>query len=550
MHPFVAGQIDQLKKGNFPEDYRIDLSYRVLGDSEIGALAQVLSSPPHGEAVTYNLSHNAFTAGGINALCDALTTKTFSSPLVFDLSYNQLNDDALHCLARALTSGRFPPLVTLKLGYNCFSANGAQFIADALASGHCPADLTLDFEGNRAFSETAATHFAHSLESKRWPNRLTLSLKSTNMKDAGMTQIAEKLASGPEQWTLIASFNGLTLKSMEKLAKTLPFLTNDLTLNLSSNSIRDDGAIALAASFQANGYPLRQTLILDFNGLTDAGAQSLAATLTQAKPEHRLSLSLAGNNLTSHSTTAFWQILKLKSCPPLTLNFKNNQLALLSVKTLAHALSTEKIPNGTVINLAKNKLKDSDVAALWQALTSETCPSRLTLNLSENGLTGDSLQSLLNQVEQFPNGLTLDLSSNRFTAEDNRALLDGLRKKGLPVGCHFLLSNNPNSPEQVELHQLTQASFHRALAFLTILQGYAQDHALSRLPVEIITAIFSDCMAHENPASVFKLHRLAAQQLAGVYRKRAQNKTDFFLKQEKTESKADVFVSAASLQLI
>ncbi|MDX1837027.1 hypothetical protein DIZ81_04975 [Legionella taurinensis] len=549
MHPFVAAQLDELKKGHFPKDYRIDLSYRALGDNEIEALAQVLNAPQNGETVTYNLSHNTFTAAGIDTLCHTLTTLTFSSPLVFDLSHNQLNDEALRCLAHALASGHFPPLITFKLGYNRFSADGAQFIAAALATGHCPTDLTLDFEGNRAFSEAAASHFAQSLESKRWPNRLTLSLKSTDMKDAGMTQVAEKLACGPEQLTLNVSFNGLTSKSMDTLAKTLPFAPNDLTLNLSSNSIRDGGVIVLAASFQANGYPLRQTLILDFNGLTDAGAQSLAATLTQARLEHRLSLSLAGNNLTSHSTTAFWHMLRRESCPPLALNFKNNQLALLSVKTLAITLSSAKIANGTVINLAKNKLKDSDLAALWPALTSETCPARLTLNFSENGLTGDTLKSLLESIEQFPTGLTLDLSNNRFSEEDKKALLDGLRKKWLPVGCRILLSNSPESPEQIELNQLTQASFQNALAFLTVLQGHAQDHVLSRLPVEIISTIFSDCVPHENPASVSKLHRLATHQLLGIYRKREQNKSGFFLTPKNTEPTGDGLVRSASLQL-
>ncbi|QRN03578.1 hypothetical protein GH742_06725 [Legionella sp. MW5194] len=542
MHPFVAAQLDELKKGHFPKNYRIDLSYRALGDSEIEALAQVLSAPQNGETITYNLSHNAFTAAGIEALCHALTTLTFSSPLVFDLSHNQLNDEALRCLAKALASGQFPPFITFKLGYNRFSADGAQFIAAALASGHCPTDLTLDFEGNRAFSEAAAAHFAQSLASKRWPKRLTLGLKGTDMKDAGMTQVAEKLACGPEQLTLNVSFNGLTSKSMGTLAKTLPFAPHDLTLNLSSNSIRDEGVNALAASLQANGYPLKQTLILDFNGLTDAGAHSLAATLTQASPKHCLALSLAGNNLTSHSTTAFWQLLKRESCPPLALNFKNNQLSLLGVKTLAITLSTAKIANGTVINLAKNKLKDSDLAALWPALTSETCPARLTLNLSENGLTGDTLKSLLGRVERFPTGLTLDLSNNRFSEEDKRELVDGLRKKWIPVGCRILLSNNPESPEQVELNQLTQASFHSALAFLTVLQGHAQDHALSRLPVEIITTIFSDCVVHESPASVTKLHRLAAHQLLSIYRKREQSKAGFFPVSEKTEPMDDVSV--------
>lgn len=547
MHPFVKTTLDALKNGNFPEDYSINFSYRQFGDSEMAELATVLSVPPNGESITYNLSHNSLTAAGIKALCDALTNRVFSSPLVLDLSYSQLNDDALNVLANALASNHFPRFVTLKLGYNRFSAAGAQFIAKALASGHCPSDLTLDFEGNRAFSETAASHFAASLASKRWPARLTLSLKCTGMKDVGMEQLAEKLADGPEHLSLNASFNGLSAKSMLILAKTLPDAPESLTLNLSSNSIGNEGANHLAIAFRSTVYPLIQTLILDFNGVTDTGAQSLASALHAARPEQRLSLSLAGNNLTPHSTTAFWQLLKLKSCPQLTLNFKNNQLALLSVKTLASTLIAGKIPRGTVINLAKNKLKDDDLDTLWPALAAATCPPCFTLILSDNALTGHSLSRLLDLAEALPRGFTLDLSGNPCNDHDRHHLINELKKKMLPIGCRLILNTHSQANEQVTLNQLTQTSFQMALAFLTILQGANQNHPLSCLPTEIIARIFSLSAPHANPASVFKLQQLTCKKLTGIYQQREQ-KTPALFQAEQRDNASSVLPDAGALR--
>ncbi|KTC98372.1 hypothetical protein [Legionella erythra] len=533
MHPFVTATLDALGNGHFPEHYSIDFSYRQFGDSEMAELATVLSVPPKGEPVTYNLSHNPFTAAGIKALCHALTTRVFSSPLVLDLSHSQLNDDALKVLANALASGHFPCFVTLKLGYNRFSTAGAHFIAQALASGRCPSDLTLDFEGNRAFSETGASHFAESLASKRWPAGLTLNLKMTGMKDSGMEQLAERLVEGPEHLNLNVSFNGLSSKSMCILTKTLPHAPENLTLNLSSNSIGDEGARHLASALRSNAYPHTQTLILDFNGLTDAGAQCLALALSDARPEQRISLSLAGNNLTPHSTTAFWQLLKRQSCPQLTLNFKNNQLALLSVKNLASTIIAGKIPRGTVINLAKNKLKDDDLDTLWPALTSTTSPPCFTLILSENALTGHSLSRLLNVAEELPRGFTLDLSDNSFTDLDRHHLIEELKKKMLPIGCRLILNTHSQANEQITINQLTQRSFQTALGFLTFLQGVNQNHPLSCLPTEIIAGIFALSVPHANPASVLRLHQLADKKLTGIYQQKVQKKPAFFKAEQK-----------------
>ncbi|MFC7780802.1 hypothetical protein [Legionella taurinensis] len=466
MKPFLSTLIKSIQAGKFPANGIIDCSKQKLNDEDLQILATALRSSANGQTITYNLSGNQFSIQGIQALWLALSKASFSSPVVIDLTSTQLGDGAIASLANHLK--HFPSSITLKIGKNAFRSLAP--LASAVASGKCPKDFTLDLTGS--------------------PVSLTT-----------VTELKTVLSKAPD----------------------------NLTLNLSSTPLKDEGAIKLFEALESPNYPKKQTIVLRFTGLTAQSSRAMTKSLEKLNSQHQLSIDLEGNRLASDGLHAFSTLLAKPNSPLLKLNVKDNDINSLGIEALSKALSSGNVLPGTCIDLSKNLLDDDALKTLWEALQSKKCPANLTLILNQNSLGKKTLSTLAQIADQLPNGLRISLVGNKFSKEDLAGFIEGIQGRLLPFSLHLDIGAKDYPEEQQKIDGLCQLPLQTVVNFLVILQGQAQESSpLSVFSDEIIRHIFSFVATVDNPAKIARLHDKASDKLRKIYTSDKHPSNEFF----------------------
>lgn len=466
MKPFLSTLIKSIQAGKFPANGIIDCRNQKLNDEDLQILANALRSSANGQTITYNLSANQFSVQGIQALWLALSKASFSSPVAIDLTFNKLGDGAIASLANHLK--HFPPSITLKLGQNAFRSLAP--LALVVASGKCPKDFTLDLSGS------------------------------------------------PVSLTAVTQLNTLLSKA-----------SDNLTLNLSSTSLKDEGAIKLFEAFDSPKYPKKQTIILRFNGLTPRSSWAMTKSLEKLDSQHQLSLDFEGNRLASQGLQTLSILLAKHNAPLLTLSVKDNDINAVGIEALAKALSSGNVHRGTCIDLSKNRLDDDALKTLWDALQSGKCPANLTLILNQNSLGQKTLSTLAQIAYRLPNGLRVSLIGNAFSKKDLTGFIEKIQNRLLPFSLHVDIGAKDYPDEQKEINRLCQLPLQTVVNFLVILQGQAQANSpLSVFSDEIIRHIFSFVATVDNPAKIAKLHDRAFYKLNKIYTSRKHHSNEFF----------------------
>ncbi|KAG0294741.1 hypothetical protein BGZ97_004993, partial [Linnemannia gamsii] len=197
----------------------------------------------------------------------------------------------------------------------------------------------------------------------------------------------------PTLTTLVLPSNSIRGNGAQALAEALKTNKTLTTLALDNNQIGDNGAKALAEALRTNKTLITLTLII--NKIGDNGAQALAEALKTNKTLATLDL---GNNwwLKDNGVQAIKALKTGQTLAPLNLASKS----IREIRELRDSgvLLLEALKNGdTVISASKSirayrKLRDDGAKALAEALTTNSTVA--TLDLENNKIGDDGAKAL------------------------------------------------------------------------------------------------------------------------------------------------------------
>ena len=337
-----------------------------------------------------------------------------------------ITDDDLKLLVESMTI--FTELRTLRLDFNRITGKGATLLSSLLVKVKCTSLEVVSAQCNQ-IDDSGALAIAKALV--RMSNLKILDLQGNPITDNGASALI-KISKDFQVYVTIN--NALLNKSNLRLVKesldlickghdknslctALKCCTYLQTLDLSSNSIGSDGAVALAEGLEC--CTNLQTLDLSYNSIGSGSAESLAKGLkccTNLK-----TLNLRKNRIGSDSAVALAKVLKC--CANLqTLNLSGNSIGSDGAVALAEGL--ECCTNLQTLDLSYNSIGSGGAESLAKVL--KCCANLQTLNLSSNSIGSDGAVALAEGLKCCANLQTLNLRDNGIRSVGVVALADGL----------------------------------------------------------------------------------------------------------------------------
>ena len=246
----------------------------------------------------------------------------------------------------------------------------------------------------------------------------SLNLSRNSIGDEGANSLSQALRVNTSLTTLNLSYNSIGDEGANFLSQALRVNTSLTSLNLSANYIRDEGANSLTQALRVNTS--LTSLNLSHNSIRGEGANFLSQAL-------RVNTSLTSLNLSYNSTgdegaNFLSQALRVNTSLT-SLNLCYNSIGDEGANFLSQALRVNT--SLTSLNLSYNSTGDEGANFLSQALRVNT--SLTSLNLCYNSI-GDEGANFLSQALRVNTSLTsLNLFANSIGDEGANFLSQALR---------------------------------------------------------------------------------------------------------------------------
>ena len=396
--------------------------------------------------------------GGKRAPCPryAFFHKSFQEFFsAFFLAFSVI-DGAIDC--KPLTNGEYEyDLFTFMAGIVArHSKEIAESIVESFASvvnlsvpeDRCyqtPLRLALLFiEECKLFSESMYTELAHSFGKSLDPVKLGFSqwffappslstlclvlrvntsltfldLSDNSIGDEGASSLSEALRVNTSLTSLHLSCNSIGGEGASSLSEALRVNTSLTSLHLSCNSIGGEGASSLSEALRVNTS--LTSLHLTWNSIGDEGASSLSEALrvnTSLTSLH-LSLNLIGDEGASSLSEALRVNISLTS-----LHLTWNSIGDEGASSLSEALRVNT--SLTSLHLSFNSIGDEGASSLSEALRVNT--SLTSLNLRQTSIGYEGASSLSEALRVNTSLTSLHLSFNSIGDEGASSLSEALR---------------------------------------------------------------------------------------------------------------------------
>jgi len=342
--------------------------------------------------------------------------------MALDLSSNDLKDEGVSAVCEAILSNKETKLESLNMGANSIGPVGAKSVAAmaAVTGGLTVIDLLynkLDAEAAKMLAEVAKQKGVSLCGIRRDQTTADFSKQSLNLPDVIL------LASDLSQAVVTG---GLT------------------ALNLSSNSLKDEGVNAVCEAIQSNKETKLASLNFSYNSIGPVGANAVAAMV--AVTGALTKLSLAQNFLKEAGTKAICEALEqnttLKELDISGGDHGSNTGGSAGAK---HVAKMVRVNGGlTALNLSYNRLQDEGVSAVCEAIQSNKETKLASLNFGDNGIGPVGANAVAAMVAVTGGLTSIDLSRNglcgiwtngydqqgTYTAEGITAIADALRVNG------------------------------------------------------------------------------------------------------------------------
>ena len=210
------------------------------------------------------------------------------------LEQNGMNHDCGMAIAYLL--GTNDTLAEIQLGYNLIPDACGSAIAGALSNNKSL--KSLDFTAN-GLETLASRRFAHLLVDNECALEY-LNLSQNSLRDDGVAMLASALEGNTTLKSLSLAETQITLASCAVLAASLRTNSTLQRLNIADNRIRDDGCISLANALISNSS--LTSLNLCGNQIGNDGAVRLARSLGENERSALEKLNLANNHAMTHKS--------------------------------------------------------------------------------------------------------------------------------------------------------------------------------------------------------------------------------------------------------
>ena len=296
----------------------------------------------------------------------------YSQIEILELSLNHIGDEGALVLAHSIESCL--SLHTLNLSCNNIGDDGAMAIVKAIASKH-DKNFNLHLWNNDITKDGADVLF----QIKENINMNSLTIEGRNIGSRGVASVSLYLAKCKNEGQVLTDASN--------------DFRNLLTLNLSCNSIGDNGVKALAAGLK-NCSNLRLT-----------------------------SLDLSSNSIGFDGTKVLADVLK--HCTVLgTLDISDNDICVDGVKALAGAL--KYCSDLHTLNIACNSLHKNGAVALADLI--KHCPNLCKLIIADNSIGVHGSQVLAGAIKYCKNLHILDISHNDIGDEGATAFAGAIEQ--------------------------------------------------------------------------------------------------------------------------
>lgn len=330
----------------------------------------------------------------------ALTNCPWLGQLVeLDLSSN----NAFDLLAHAIANSSINKLRTLKLSYNNISEDGALILARSpKLSDLSTLSMTSNPIGNRGLGALLELEALSSLDLRS----IGLNLNIEGLRSTGLQQRLSEFNRAGTLHSLNLSFNTIEDQGALALAKN-PNLTSLKTLELNRTGLTSQGVRDLAASESLSALT---QLSLAHNSLGDEGAIALAASAAMSRLEQ---LDLQNNALSDDALLALCKSASLSQLETLAVN--NNHITDQGITDFAQH---SELLGLTRLDLSSNPITDKSAHALADYI--------FTSNLIKLGLNhtqiGDEGAQALAQSIWTSSMLFLDMHGTAMTEVGRSAL--------------------------------------------------------------------------------------------------------------------------------
>lgn len=339
-HPYVAKMLEKEKEANIM-DFKSSMHLYLAGNNEL--LTEVRLEDIDCKLITRLLHNNDFitsidlrynniTEAGAKMIATMLEENTALREL--NLMCNEIGPAGAEALAKALHTNE--TLLSLRLNGNKLETKqqkGGMYFAQALQINNTLQNLDLGDTDLRTESvialatvllhntalkainvnrpilfthmEDTTVHYAKMLKVNKTLEEVHL--QKYDMRDFGMTRIAENLMENFTLTYLDLSCNRITRDGVKELAKVLKMNTAIQTLDLGYNRLEDDGAMHIAEALATFNTTLRR-LVIVYNNIGSAGLCAIADAM---KTNSTLTnVYIWGNRLEEPACIAFDNLIK------------------------------------------------------------------------------------------------------------------------------------------------------------------------------------------------------------------------------------------------
>ena len=337
---------------------------------------------------------------------------------ILELSFNDIGDEGALALAHSIESCL--SLHTLNLSCNCVGDDGAMAIVKAIVSKH-DKNFSLHLWNNNItkYGANALLQIMANI------NINSLDIDSRNIGSSGAAAVSLSLTKYKNE--------------RQALTDALNCFGDLLELNLSCNSIGDDGAKALADALKKCCNIKLTSLNLSSNSIGDDGAKALADALKNCCNIKLTSLNLSSNSIGDDGAKALADALKNCCNIKLTsLNLSSNSIGSDGAKAFVDALKKCCNIKLTSLNLSSNSIGSDGAKSLADVL--KHCPALGTLDISDNNICVAGVKALAGALKYCKDLHTLDIACNSLREDGAVALVDLI--KHCPYLCQLIIANN------------------------------------------------------------------------------------------------------------
>ena len=276
---------------------------------------------------------------------------------------------------------------------------------------------SLDLTEIRIYFESRTSIAAFSQALAANTSLTTLDLSQNSIGDEGATSLSQALALNTSLTTLTLSQNSIGAEGATTLSEALAVKTSLTTLHLSWNSIGAEGATSLFQALAVNTS--LTTLTLSHNSIGAEGATSFSQAL--ALNTSLTTLHLCRNSIGDEGATSLSQALKVNTSLT-TLKLSHNSIGAEGATSLSQALAVNT--SLTTLHLSYNSIGAEGATSLSQALAVNT--SLTTLHLSWNSIGAEGATSLSQALAKNTFLTTLKFAHNSIGAEGATLLSQAL----------------------------------------------------------------------------------------------------------------------------